>query len=326
MSGILSIQSWEWDFTCIGEMQILSDTTKRALYDQYLLSQRVLIQRHSRQGYVLYAYESHAPERMEVVEWLRWYRSAITEILSEKRVVDGSGYFDVLETDFYSAIHKAYYGPEIDSLDHLPEHFEAEERSQQGTSEVLHLVSGRDLFGMVRIVNKTPKLPDSYKEKLTSFSLDLCHSSCNADNKKKTDGTSDVACEKQNAESEHNASDAYKDLELHVGGRLVAMATRVPGKKYINQIHKVDSHDCIRVLLMSHDDQTDVSQRLWKDTHEDFPVGSRFPLGTITGLRSSPEEGSCCVYDNFGVNTHLIMKHRTLMVRIFVLFSSYPLI
>lgn len=279
-------------------MQILSDSGKRTLYDRYLLSQRTLIQRHSRQGYVLYAYESHgAPVRMEVVEWLKWYRSAITEILSEKRVVIGSGYFDVLERDFYSAMHKAYYGPEIESLDHLPEHFEAEERSQHGTSEVLHLVSGRQLFGMVRVVNKTPELSES----------------C------------DVSCEKQNAESAHNASDAYKDLELHVWGRLVAMATRSPGKRYINQIHNVDSQDCINVFLMSHEDQTDVSQGLWKDAHEDFPVGSRFPLGTITGLRSSSEEGSCCVCDNHGVNTHLIMKHRTLMVCIFLQISSCPL-
>lgn len=296
--------------------EILSDSGKRTLYDRYLLSQRTLIQRHSRQGYVLYAYESHgAPVRMEVVEWLKWYRSAITEILSEKRVVIGSGYFDVLERDFYSAMHKAYYGPEIESLDHLPEHFEAEERSQHGTSEVLHLVSGRQLFGMVRVVNKTPELSESYKEKLTSCASDLCHSFCNADNKKKTDVTCDVSCEKQNAESAHNASDAYKDLELHVEGRLVAMATRSPGKRYINQIHNVDSQDCINVFLMSHEDQTDVSQGLWKDAHEDFPVGSRFPLGTITGLRSSSEEGSCCVCDNHGVNTHLIMKHRTLMVK-----------
>ena len=38
---------------------------------------------------------------------VKWYRFSINEISSEKEVVAGSGYFDVLEGEFYSAIHAA---------------------------------------------------------------------------------------------------------------------------------------------------------------------------------------------------------------------------
>lgn len=272
---------------------------------------------------MVYKYKAHAsPAQMEVVEWLKWYRYAIHDILSEKRVVVGSGYFDVLERDFYSAIHMAYYGPEIEYLDLLPECFEAEERSQSGTPEVLHLVSGRDLFGMVRIANKISELSESYKEKLTSFAPDLCQSFCD-DNKKNTNIASDAIRQKQTAECDYNASDAYKDLELHVGGRLIAMATRVPPKRHGDLVHDKDCQDCIHVFLTSHEDMVGVSQGLPKDAYGDFAVGSRFLLGTIIGLGTSPEEGSCHVYDSCGVNTHSIMKHRTLMVCIFMQIPIY---
>ncbi|KAK9265453.1 hypothetical protein L1049_010787 [Liquidambar formosana] len=151
--------------------EILSDSEKRAHYDGYLLSQRKLVQKHSRQGSTLYAYKSHRTtvRQMEVVEWLKWYRLAINDILSEEKVVVGSGYFDVLEGEFYSAIRAAYYGPVIESWDLLPDRFEAEERSVYGTPEILHLVSGRDLFGMVLLVNKYPELSHTFNEKLTEF-------------------------------------------------------------------------------------------------------------------------------------------------------------
>ncbi|KAL8091499.1 hypothetical protein AgCh_033932 [Apium graveolens] len=98
--------------------EILSDSEKRAHYDKYLLSQRSVVQ------------------------------------TVETRL----GYFDVLERDFYSALHAAYYGPEMDSMDLLPDCFEAEERSATETPEVLHIVSGRDLFGIVRIAERIPKI------------------------------------------------------------------------------------------------------------------------------------------------------------------------
>ncbi|CAA2959631.1 Hypothetical predicted protein [Olea europaea subsp. europaea] len=104
-------------------------------------------------------------------KWLKWYRDTIKDILAERRVIVGSGCFDVLERDFYLAIHAAYNGPEIESMDLLPDLFEAEERSIDSMPEVLYLVSGRDLFGMVCLANKVPELSQFYNVKLTSFAL-----------------------------------------------------------------------------------------------------------------------------------------------------------
>ncbi|KAL3525623.1 hypothetical protein ACH5RR_013995 [Cinchona calisaya] len=294
--------------------EILSDCEKRAHYNQYLLSQRVPVQRLCRQGSEIFTYDSHRipAGRMEVVEWLKWYRYAVNQILLEKRVVVGSGYFDVLERDFYSAIHAAYYGPEIECLDLLPDCFEAEVRSQHGTPEVLHLVSGRDLFGMVRVANPIPEISHAKRAKLTSFASALSESigyAADVGNSCVVDGG---IYQNQETESCCSTSDAYKNLELCIAGRLVAVARRVPPKSLKGKQNKEDS---IHVYLTPHDESVAVSHGFGEDNDVGFSLGYRTPLGTITGLGTSPEEGSCYVYDKSGVNTHVIMKHRTLLVK-----------
>ncbi|CAN0863788.1 Chaperone protein DnaJ [Linum grandiflorum] len=283
--------------------QILSDSVRRAHYDSYLLSQRKIVQRQSSsgQGSRLHTYyNSHTGEarEMEVVEWLRWYRSAINDILAERRVAVGTGYFDDLEADLYSAIQAAFYGPGIDSMDLLPDRFEAEERSVYETLEVLHLVSGRDVFGMVSIVNDVPELSASFTEKLslTFGSLEFHQPFENVS----SGGVGSFW--NREGYAVRYSSDVYKDLELHVCGSLVAVASRIPPKIQNHTSHEEDPQDEIRVYLCSNGDSTPVAE-------------SRTPLGTITGLGTSPDEGSCFVYDNCGQKTHVIMKHRTFMVK-----------
>ncbi|XP_027079028.2 uncharacterized protein [Coffea arabica] len=294
--------------------EILSDCERRAHYDQYLLSQRVLFQRLPGQGSDIFTYESHRTPagQMEVVEWLKWYRYAVSEILSEKRVVIGSGYLDVLERDFYSAMHTAYYGPEIECSDLLPDCFEAEERSHCCTPEVLHLVFGRDLFGMVRITNQIPEISHAKRENLTSFASDLSESIQYADDLKNSSITDGGTYQKQATESCYNTSDTYKNLELCIGGRLIAVARRDQPQSLEGKQNKEDS---IHVYLTSHDDSVARSQVSGEFNDVDFSVGYRIPLGTITGLGTSPDEGSCYVYDKSGAKTHIIMKHRTLLVK-----------
>ncbi|XP_057960510.1 uncharacterized protein LOC131152701 [Malania oleifera] len=301
--------------------EILSDSEKRAHYDRYLLSQRMLLQKHSRQGSpYYYADKSHmtTAKQMEVVEWLKWYRFAINEILSEKHVVSGSGYFDILEGEFYSAIHAAYYGPHIESMDLLPDCFEAEERSVYGTPEVLHLVSGRYLFGMVCIANNNPKLSHVCNEKLNSFASmgsDMCQSIENLSIYINSDAFNDGEIPQVQRESAiYHTSDAYKDLELHVCGKVVAMATRIPPRSCCGGIKNEDSQDHIHVFLRSHEDPMSVSNVFYRDSFLDG-AGQQILLGTITGLGTTPEEGSCFVYNNSGTKTHVIMKHRTLLVK-----------
>lgn len=300
-------------------LQILSDSEKRAHYDRYLISQRKLVEKQSGEGVTFYEYESRIAsyKQMEVVEWLKWYRSAIKDILSEKKVVVGTGYFDVLERDFYSAIHAAYYGPEIESMDFLPDCFEAEERSVFETPEVLHLVSGRDLFGMVCLVNKFPELSFCSNKKLhSSTSMGICESGDNVSISVNFNGVSDVENSRLQAWNvEDHKLQAYTDLELHVYGRVVAVATRVPPKGYCNGIQNEEDQDRIHVFLNSHDCTEKISPGVTRNYFSRGAVESRIPLGTISGLGTSPEEGSCFVYNSSGTKTHVIMKHRTLMVR-----------
>ncbi|KAJ4826650.1 hypothetical protein Tsubulata_001529 [Turnera subulata] len=304
--------------------EILSDSERRAHYDRYLLSQRMVAQqKHSRDYSTLYTYNyrsqmSIGGKEMEVVEWLRWYRSAIQDILLEKRVANGTGYFDELEADFYSAIRAAYYGPLIESMELLPDRFEAEERSVNGTPEVLHLVSGRDLFGMVCLANKVPELSSSSRKELDSFppvglGISEYVEEANIANSN-SEGDGGVASGMRSRKSECDSSDAFEDLELHVSGRVVAVASRVPPKSQCGGEQSEDAQDQIRVFLISDGYPMSAGKDYSRNSSLGGALRGRIPLGAIMGLRTSPDEGSCFVYDSFGTKTHVIMKHRTFMV------------
>ncbi|BAU00269.1 hypothetical protein VIGAN_10184800 [Vigna angularis var. angularis] len=303
--------------------EILSDSQKRAHYDMYLLSQKKLMQKHSEQGSKLYIYKSQATtlKEMEVVEWLKWYRLTINNILSEKRVVDGTGYFDVLERDFYSAIHAAYYGPEIDSMpmEFLPDCFEAEERSSYETPEVLHLVSGRDLFGMVCLANKVPEISTISNEMLASFRSfhsGPCQSVTNVNDYRKAERSDDFeAYQGLGSKTSSIVSDAYRHLELHISGRVVATASRTLPRCCSDVMQTEDTEDHIQVFLNLYEDPKHIMSDFWKGYLANGAVGRRIHLGTISGLGSSPDEGCCYVYNDKGTKTHAIMKHRTLMVK-----------
>ncbi|KAL2348335.1 hypothetical protein Fmac_002335 [Flemingia macrophylla] len=301
--------------------EILSDSQKRAHYDMYLLSQKKLMQKHSRHGSKLHIYESHVIsfKEMEVVEWLKWYRLTINDILSEKKVVVGTGYFDVLERDFYSAIHAAYYGPDIDflSMELLPDCFEAEERSSYETPEVLHLVSGRDLFGMVCLVNnKVPEISTANNEKLSSsgsIHSDPCQSIMNLNINRRAERPDDFETRQGHSSKTSNiVSDAYRHLELHISGRVVATASRALARCCSEPLQ---AEDHIHVFLNLYEDPNHISSNFWRDYLANGAVGRRIHLGTISGLGTSADEGCCYVYDGNGTKTHVIMKHRTLMVK-----------
>ncbi|XP_010277116.1 PREDICTED: uncharacterized protein LOC104611653 isoform X2 [Nelumbo nucifera] len=301
--------------------EILSDSEKRACYDRYLFSQREVLQKRPERGSAMFMYDTHitTTKHMEVVEWLKWYRFAINDILLQKKMVTGSGYFDILEGEFYSAIHAAYYGPIIESMDFLPECFEAEERSTSGTPEVLHLVSGRDLLGIVCIPNKFPELSDVHSVKLAS-SMSKSYGICHSVNHTQLSMNAPSSDKEENPQMQFRYqngcdSDVYKDLELHISGKVVAVATRIPPKKSYNDIHDEDSQDQIHVFLNSHEDPIYASKTPSMNSFSGSSVRSGILLGTIIGLGTSPEEDSCSVYNNSGTKTHMIMKHRTLLVK-----------
>ncbi|XP_065873547.1 uncharacterized protein [Euphorbia lathyris] len=300
--------------------EILSDSERRAHYDMYLMSQRKVMQKHSRESSKSYIYKSHMTmsKQMEVVEWLKWYRLAINDILVEKKVAVGTTYLDLLEADFYSAIHAAYYGPIIESLDLLPDRFEAEERSVYETPEVLHLVSGRDVFGMVCLANDIPELSSACTKQLkscTSIGLDICQPIANTHIVMDSSEVNDDEFSQMHVRDLSYTSDAYKDLELHIDGKLVAFSIRVPPRSQYDGKQNENAEDQIQVFLSSNDNSTHIRRDFSQDWILGGAVGLKIPLGTIIGLGTTPEEGSCFVYDRSGTKTHAIMKHRTLLVK-----------
>ncbi|KAK1275728.1 hypothetical protein QJS04_geneDACA001632 [Acorus gramineus] len=278
--------------------EILSDSKKRAHYDSFLLSR---IRNQSVEGVVTHKFYSSVAitEDQEVVEWLGWYRFAIKEIALHDKVAEGTGYLNTIENEFYAAIRMAYYGPFVESMDLLPDCFEAEERSACETAEVLHLVSGRDLFGIVRLVDRVPELPNVRFEQLSSSdcvgSVEHSQSPVFPSSKQQVKYQTDFV------------SDVYGNLELHISGRVVATATRTPPKRLCHGNDKTGSQDLIHVFLSS---SRDYSQSLSASE-----AGSRILLGTISGLGTSADEGSCFVCDRSGTKTHVILKHRTLLVK-----------
>lgn len=302
----VSVIAWYLDLN-----RILSDSKTRAHYDSYLFLQRTMLNKHSGLGSAMYTHNSSVILiKQNNVEWLKWYRLTVNDIVMQKKVVTRSGYFGKLESELYSAIHAAYFGPIIESMDILPDRFEAEERSAYETSEVLHLVSGRDLFGIVNIVDKIPHLSHISHKKLTPFDS-MASGSCqyvtHTATEKGCDSFGSINIHEEDVKQRSNfRSDVYKDLELHVCGRVVAVATRSPKCKCIGTPPTTDSEDHIHVFLTLDDA---------KDAVSSHSVGSKILLGTITGLGTSAEEGSCSVYDGSGTKTHVIVKHRTLLVK-----------
>ena len=264
------------------------------------------MQKHPRPSQFVYPSGSGSgivvPRESNVVEWLKWYRLTIDDIVTKKRAATGSGYFDRLESELYTAIHAAYYGPDVESMDVLPDCFEAEERSVYETSELLHLVSGRDLFGIVSVADSIKELSYACREKLTESGLRASGFTENVSRNTNKDQVSmnpvDIHNKEMGLEDDIPSSDAFKDVELRICGKVVATATRSPK---CNCIDKSDVEDHIHVYLVPNADTTDLMQE-------------HLLLGTITGLATTGEEGSCCVYDDRGIKTHVIMKHRTLMV------------
>ncbi|CAH8317515.1 unnamed protein product [Eruca vesicaria subsp. sativa] len=294
--------------------EILSDCERRAHYDRYLLSRRMVVTKQSRQqGYMIYRYKAGLTlsEEMEVVEWLKWYREAIHDIVMEKRVANGTGYLDELEEDFYSAVRAAYFGPDVESVELLPDCFEAEERSVYDTREVLHLVSGRDLFGMVCLVDKFLELSSACSKKLALSSSFIDSDIGQTVEKGNQDEKIGLQMSHiQSSRKQNHVSDAYKDIQLHVSGRVVATAIRVPPKGYFEKKQNEGDHDQIHVFFSS-DEGSDHGT----ESSPGNETGAKLLVGTISGLGTSPDEGSCDVYDGNGVKTHVIMKHRTFLVR-----------
>lgn len=322
--------------------EILSDPQKRAQYDADLLVQRNSVQSNSKKQPDVSTDDGISQEfsrgrQMEVIQWLKWYRHAVSEIVSRKEIGMGSGLQEYMQGEFHSAIRAAYFGPSIQSTYALPDCFEAEERSESGISEVLHLVSGRHLFGVVRFADRMVMLPhESFfgaphfppSETKIHTSVEQLHLKKKME-KLNPQGISDkdigvlshykdkFILQNENECLEINHSDAYKDLELHLFGNVVARATRVRPNLFHDSDQGKDSRDCISVFLDT--DQTTSNENFSSSSGSDSNTTAGVPqkvlVGTIHGLGATPSEGTCAVRAADGNITHMIILHRTPLVK-----------
>lgn len=305
--------------------EILSDPQKRAHYDAHLLVQRNSAQSNCKKQSNMSTNDGTSQEfsrgkQMEVIQWLRWYRHAVSEIVSHKEIGMGYGLQEYLQGEFHSAIRAAYFGPSIESTHALPDCFEAEERSESGISEVLHLVSGRHLFGVVCFVDRmVMQIHNSAEQLRLKKKMEKMNQQGFSD---KDIGVLSHHKDKFKLQDENecfeiNHSDAYKDLELHLFGNVVARATRVPPKPFHGSDQGKDSQDCISVFLEA--DQTISNENLSSSLGSDSKIAGcvlqKVLVGTIHGLGTTPSEGTCVVHGADGKITHMIMLHRTPLVK-----------
>ncbi|KAL2620664.1 hypothetical protein R1flu_000869 [Riccia fluitans] len=301
--------------------EILSDPQKRAQYDENLRTRRAeqstMNASHFDEKSSVGSWEERelADKSTEVVSWLKTYRVMVKDIIRRQEIGAGSGWKEDLRAETQSALRKAYFGPPVCEREGLPECFEAEERAESDLLDVLHLVSGRQLFGLVRQVH-VPLLESRAPQTPTLLHP---HSAALESNPDKSDpvqtvGEREIHTEdtqaSQQAEgfsrgnfSGYNSHSAFVDLELQMFGNVVARSIRVPPKEMCSSFGQEDDEgDSIYVYLSSEQiDDYEIEEKRVK----------KMFLGTIRGLGSSKVGSVCNVYGPDGQRTHLILQHRT---------------
>lgn len=309
--------------------QILSDPAKRAEYDKHLRLKRGLgkaqpnASRSPEASSGYYDAGGGFSSSTEVVSWLKGYRAMIKDMVSRQEIGSREGgWEEELRWETQSALRRAYFGPPVSEREGLPECFEAEERAQSDVEDVLHLVSGRQLFGSVRQV-QNPALEAQHESPflLQSHALEP-RSDNNAPDLSSTgqsgllDEASDLTRGYHSLRG-HNGAAApihktsegtpFVDLELQLFGNVVARSIRVPYR------HDSDEQeDCIYVYLSS--EQVEDAAGFVDGTLAGDTRFSRTLLGTIRGLQSTCDRKVCFAHAPDGRRTHLILQHTTPLV------------
>ena len=290
-------------------MQILSNPEKRARYDAHLeaCSKTGGKQTQTREKGIEIRRNvgvSYRNEDEDIVEWLQWYRNTAMRILCEDPIGTCNDFHDEFKATMQEALRRCYFGPDIGTT-LVPNCFEAEERAEVSDSEVLHLVSGHNLFGIVVQKNERPLLKGTSKP----IMLDQSHHnrSCQP-SLARTSSTISQNTEKVGGNlvkrgiSEYNDQSGFVELELYLHGNLVARATRERSRDILS--HHGKRNDEISVYLCR--DQFAENQGFKSSkTHVDLL------LGTIVGLNTTESGDKGKVYSAEGEQTHIIWQFRT---------------
>eukprot|EP00249_Psilotum_nudum_P022177 c28405_g1_i2 orf=236-1576(+) len=270
---------------------------------------------------------------IEVVEWLKWYRQMVVEAVNKKEIGVGEGFQEYLRGELHAALKVAYFGPYANEIDTLPDCFEAEIRTDCGVPDILHLVSGRQLFGLVRQECEGVKvLTEGQKILLGKTKLDKLMNDCSAKkcfiNERVADKIStldDLSRKESQLEVGFRYSmdtdlTAYASLELHLFGKLVAKATRTPPNisygSLKDRCDQISIYLCRESSVSSLDDEERVfTSNLCSSDSSGLDKTRPELLGTIYGLSTSVSGGKCTVCAPNGKETHVILQYRTPLVK-----------
>ncbi|BDA49240.1 probable chaperone protein DnaJ at N-terminal half [Coccomyxa sp. Obi] len=141
--------------------KVLSDERERQLYDLSLDSRASRIAKEAAQGSQTSRRDEDEGEWVQGGGWRTW----VARTVRNRDAIRPRNELDRLRAelrgDFRSALRHAYLGPKLNlGKGELPDAFEAEERSVPGLGDLLHIVSGRTLIGIVR-ERRTDRLDNS---------------------------------------------------------------------------------------------------------------------------------------------------------------------
>ncbi|KAL3681300.1 hypothetical protein R1sor_024256 [Riccia sorocarpa] len=310
--------------------EILSDPQKRAQYDENLRSRRA---EQTTADASHFEEKSHVRSReeleladksTEVVSWLKTYRVMVKDIIRRQEIGAGSGWEEELRAETQSALRKAYFGPPVSEREGVPECFEAEERAQPDLLDVLHLVSGRHLFGLVRQVD-VPLLESAAGQRPALLHTNPHALESNPDrfdpartverreiHTEESQGLQQAEGSPSSCSLRDDSQSVFVDLELEMFGNVVARSIRVPPEERCSDSDssgsgkEEDEGDSIYVYLSS--EQIEDNELMENASGQEL---KKIFLGSIRGLGSSKVGSVCNVYGPDGQRTHLILQHRT---------------
>lgn len=212
---------------------MLSNSRQRELYDLSLHSSSSTVHAAANEGA-----RQTGPTGNEIQgEWVPgagWFAWA-TRPASQPKAGQVDKLRAELRTEFRAALRHAYLGPRVDvSFGELPEAFEGEERSVPGVSDVLQLVSGRQLLGVVRqrqdahLTGAAGRIGQEHLRHLDSGARpsqqSSCHPSCSHSSSASAD--SDLASQQLQSEASQAAAAISPVLELVLRGQPIAVALK----------------------------------------------------------------------------------------------------
>ncbi|DBA75412.1 hypothetical protein WJX77_006042 [Trebouxia sp. C0004] len=296
--------------------QVLKNSRHRELYDLRLNSTSASVQRAAEEGSRQADQQFHQGEEEWVpgAGWFAWATKPPTKANASQ--IDRLR--AELRTEFNAAVRHAYLGPRVRmNTGELPEAFEGEERTVAGVGDVLQLVSGRQLLGVVRerhdakLQGLTGLLDTEYLQHLGNGGT-----TCN------TGHQSETMHEHQSTSGQPESSGAADPvspiLELVLQGKPVAVALKQQSQPVRPQAHARSTSSSQNTRQQAH---------VWQHNGAEQPASqgaqcngkSAEPWTCIYAMDGSvlatEQEGNIYKGGDTGPHTHTILTGQTPLVR-----------